>query len=102
LACLRHRATLLDGVEDVVRERGRVQDALAAFGLSLKPSQGNFVWLRLGTAQDEFLAACAGSALSVRPYGKEGTRVTIGTREENDRFLSVIAGLASSLTGDDV
>jgi histidinol-phosphate aminotransferase len=97
LASLRHRATLLERVEEVVRERQRVQDALDDLGFALEPSQGNFVWLRLGGAQDAFLAACAGAALSVRPYGDEGTRVTIGAREENDRFLSVIADIARSL-----
>lgn len=94
LASLRHRTTLLERVDEVVRERQRVQDALHELGLRLEPSQGNFVWLRLGAAQDAFLAACASSALAVRPYGKEGTRVTIGAHEENDRFLSVVADIA--------
>jgi histidinol-phosphate aminotransferase len=93
LASLKHRAALLASVEDIVRERQRVHTALVSMGLHLEPSEGNFVWLRLGSSHDPFLAACSQAAVAVRPYGSEGIRVTIGAREQNDRFLAVVSGL---------
>ncbi|MBI1377984.1 MAG: histidinol-phosphate transaminase [Frankiales bacterium] len=92
VASLRAEAALLERVEALVAERTRVQDELAAQGWALPPSQANFVWLRLGERHDDFVAACDAVNLSVRAYGREGVRVTIGEREANDRFLSVAGG----------
>jgi histidinol-phosphate/aromatic aminotransferase/cobyric acid decarboxylase-like protein len=35
----------------------------------------------------------------VRPFAGHGVRVTIGTAEENDRFLAAARELASSVLG---
>jgi histidinol-phosphate aminotransferase len=96
LASLRHRDALLTGVEDIVRERHRVQESLMGSGVVLEPSQGNFVWLRLGDLHEWFLRACADASVAVRPYGTEGVRVTIGTRQQNDRFLDVVESVLRS------
>jgi histidinol-phosphate aminotransferase len=53
------------------------------------PSQGNFVWLRLGERTLEFAAACEAAGVSVRPFPGEGVRISIGSAEENDAFLAV-------------
>jgi histidinol-phosphate aminotransferase len=89
IASLRAEDALLERVDALVAERGRVQLTLAEQGWALPCSQANFVWLRLGDRHDEFVAACEAVNLAVRPYGQEGVRVTIGETEANDRFLTV-------------
>jgi histidinol-phosphate aminotransferase len=94
VASLRAEPALLERVDALVAERTRVESALAAQGWTLPPSQANFVWLRLGDRHDEFVAACDTVNLAVRPYGREGVRVTIGETEANDRFLAVASEFA--------
>ena len=60
-------------------------------GYVLPRSQANFVWLPLGTATPEFVAAAAEAGLVVRPYGDDGVRVTIGAPHENDAFTGFAA-----------
>ena len=59
-------------------------------GLSRRP-QGNFVWLNLGANSAEFAALAGERALSVRAFGDEGVRVSIGEAEANTRFLELCA-----------
>ncbi|CNG66443.1 histidinol-phosphate aminotransferase [Mycobacterium tuberculosis] len=80
---------LLERVEGTVKERDRVRDALIADGWTVPPTEANFVWLRLGDRTTEFSAACDAQGVSVRPFAGEGARVSIGSPEENDAFLTV-------------
>ncbi len=89
IASLRAESALLERVDALVAERDRVEATMAAQGWVLPASQANFVWLRLGDRHDEFVSACEAVSLAVRPYGREGVRITIGETEANDRFLSV-------------
>ncbi len=76
-------------VDFIVQERGRVRDALIADGWNVPPTEANFVWLRLGEHTTEFAKACEAAGISIRPYGDEGARVSIGAPEANDAFLVV-------------
>jgi histidinol-phosphate aminotransferase len=89
VASLAAEGELLDRVEQVVAERERVHGELTAMGWAAPPTQANFVWLRLGTQTEDFAARCGEHGLSVRPFGDEGVRVSIGEREANDLFLAV-------------
>jgi histidinol-phosphate aminotransferase len=89
IASLNAEDELLERVETVVKERDRVAAALAADGWTVPESQANFVWLRLGAHTPEFGQACDAAGISVRAYGDEGVRVSIGTSAANDAFLSV-------------
>ena len=73
----------------IVAERERVLAALAEAGWQMTPSQANFVWFPLGERTADFVAACTEAGLSVRPYGSDGVRVTIGETEANDRLIEV-------------
>jgi histidinol-phosphate aminotransferase len=73
----------------VVAERDRVEIAVAKSLPEVPPSQANFVWLPLREQSVPFAAACEAAGVIVRPFPGEGVRVTIGTPEENDAFLSV-------------
>jgi histidinol-phosphate aminotransferase len=91
VASLAAEPELLERVEAVVDERDRVRAELRGRGWTVPPTEANFVWLRLGDDTPGFAAACARAGISVRPFGTEGVRVSIGDREENDAFLAVAA-----------
>ena len=91
IASLEHEDELLDRVAAIMAERGRVEQGLAAVGLHPAESEANFVWLRLGARTPSFAAACDEAGLSVRPFGEEGVRITIGEPEANTRLLELAA-----------
>jgi histidinol-phosphate aminotransferase len=53
------------------------------------PTEANFVWLSLGPDSADFAEVCERSGISIRPFGAEGARVTIGEPAANDAFLAV-------------
>jgi histidinol-phosphate aminotransferase len=89
VASLAAEAELLERVDQAVKERARVRDELLALGWTVPPTEANFVWLRLGEDTQDFAAACARAGVSVRAFGDEGARVSVGTEEANDAFLEV-------------
>ena len=89
IASLDAQEELLERVATTVKERERVREALLASGWTVPPTEANFVWLRADEDTLDFAAACAAVGVSVRPFDGEGARVSIGTSEENDVFLSV-------------
>ena len=89
VASLSAEAELLDRVELVVGERGRVRAALLEMGFAVPPTEANFVWLRLGPQTMQFAEACDEGGISTRPFAGEGVRVSIGEQAANDRFLEV-------------
>ena len=77
----------------IVAERARVHARLLGLGYPVPDSQANFVWLPLGDATTAFATGCEDRGVVVRPFAGHGARVTIGTAEENDRFLAAAAAL---------
>ena len=81
-------------VAEVTEERTRVADRLRAGGYRVPQSQANFVWLGQGPAEEggidavEFGARCEAAGVIVRVFTGDGVRITIGTADENDRFLA--------------
>lgn len=78
-------------VRDILAERERVVAALGGAGWALPDSQANFVYLELGDRTDEVYLALERRGVVTRPFSGEGIRVTIGTPDENDRFLATLA-----------
>ena len=78
---------LLARTDAVVAERARVTAALREAGYTVPPSQANFVWLPLEERTTEFVNSAADDRLLVRPYGKDGVRVTVAAPHENDAFI---------------
>ena len=89
IASLAAEAELHERVDLAVKERARVRDELLAEGWTVPPTEANFVWLRLGDDTQDFAAACAADGISIRPFGDEGARISVGTPEANDAFLAV-------------
>jgi histidinol-phosphate aminotransferase len=96
---LRHQDEVHARVERTIAARLGLEEGLRELGLEPAESQANFVWVGLpeqageravvdGLAERKVLVR-AGAAL-----GREGfLRVTVGTEDENERFLSALGGL---------
>jgi histidinol-phosphate aminotransferase len=89
IASLAAEGELMERVELTVKERTRVREELVGMGWAVPPTEGNFVWLRLGDRTMEFATACEPAGIAVRPFAGEGARVSIGDAEANDAFLQV-------------
>ncbi len=89
IASLAAEAELHERVDLAVKERARVRDELLAQGWTVPPTEANFVWLRLGADTQDFAATCADAGISIRPFGDEGARISMGTPEADDEFLAV-------------
>jgi histidinol-phosphate aminotransferase len=87
VASLRAFAQVQERVNIIVRERERVVAELRGRGFGQANTQANFVWLPVGAAAAELAAALERSGVLTRCIPDYGVRVTIGTPEENDRFL---------------
>jgi histidinol-phosphate aminotransferase len=87
-------------VRATVCERLRVAQGLAAIGLTVPDAQANFVWLPAGNGAVDLAFALERHGIVTRPFPDEGVRVTIGTPDENDRFLSAMAEVAKPLALD--
>jgi histidinol-phosphate aminotransferase len=89
VASLLAEEDLLKRVNALVGERRRVLSELRHQGWRTTPSQGNFLWLRLGPRTADFTAACGARGIIVRAFAGEGVRITLGERPENDLFLEL-------------
>ncbi|WP_028281242.1 histidinol-phosphate transaminase [Arthrobacter sp. H5] len=91
VASLKHNDQVVERVQSIVEERTRVVDGLRGLGWDIPEAEGNFIWLALGENTPEFAALADQQALSVRAFGVEGIRVSIGEPEANSRFLALCA-----------
>lgn len=89
VASIEHQAAVMERVSHIVAERERVTARLRELGYEFPSTYANFVWLPLGERTGEFVDLMNRNALSVRAFGSEGVRVSIGEVEANDRFLSL-------------
>ena len=92
----------LDDMEFVARSYAenlqglkQLEEGARGFGLEFIPSFGNFLTLRVGKAQDVFKRLLRRGVI-VRPVGgayglPEHLRVTVGTAQENEKFLAALA-----------
>ena len=81
--------------DEVRHERERVREALNGLGMACPPSQANFVFVDLGESDRDLFAELFDYGIIVRRMGQFGAsknsyRITIGTREENDRLLGAL------------
>ncbi len=86
---LRHIGEVEARVQSIVDERIRVVAGLRELGWRIPEAEGNFVWLPLGERTQDFAAKAGERALSVRAFGSEGVRVSIGEKAANTRFLEL-------------
>jgi histidinol-phosphate aminotransferase len=95
-------AAALDDMEFVARSyaenlqgRRQLEEGARALGMDYIPSHGNFLTIRVGRAAEIFKRLLRRGVI-VRPVGggyglPEHLRVTVGTAQENEKFLSAAA-----------
>ena len=91
LASLKDADGVQRAVAEIIAERERIIPALRDLGYDIPDSQSNFYLIR-GDVYG-LVEACARVGLIVRPF-RVGVRVSVGSREQNDRFLAVAAEFA--------
>ena len=91
LASLKDAEGVQRAVAEIIAERERIIPALRELGYDIPDSQSNFYLIR-GDVYG-LVEACARVGLIVRPFSV-GVRVSVGSREQNDRFLAVAAEFA--------
>ncbi|HEX8410479.1 MAG TPA: aminotransferase class I/II-fold pyridoxal phosphate-dependent enzyme [Thermoanaerobaculia bacterium] len=82
---LEHRDLHDLNVARIIAERERVLAEMRAMGIEVFPTRANFIAFRSPITFEDFLAR----GVLVRKYA-DFLRVSIGTREENDRFLECL------------
>lgn len=97
-ALVQQRDELAPLVADIVLERERLSASLAAAGLRVWPSRGNFVLVRVPRAHEMWERLRDEYSILVRDFsttpGLEGClRLSVGTREENDALLDALAAI---------
>lgn len=99
LAALDNGDWMRASVARVKIERQRVLAALRALGFRPAQSDGNFVFFDCGHDSEECAAFLLGRGIIVKPWKEEGyttfLRVTVGLRDENDRFIRELEAFSS-------
>jgi histidinol-phosphate aminotransferase len=94
VAALEDDAWMRDSVARTIVERERVREALAALGLRVAPSQGNFVFFDCGIESSKLHAELVKEGIIVKAWNEAGyerfVRATIGLPEENDRLIAAL------------
>ena len=93
LAVLDEEPEVLRRAAVTVGERDRVIAALRGQGFQPPDSSTNFVWLPLRDRAETFGRSLAAQGVLVRTFPGVGSRITIGTPEENDQLLQLTEGL---------
>jgi histidinol-phosphate aminotransferase len=100
---LRHQDAVEQRVTNILAARLELEQGITELGLRLAQSDANFVWVHLADGDDaaqreaEVVAGLAERGVLVRAGtslgGPGALRVTVGTPEENRRFLAAIGEL---------
>ncbi|SCG33803.1 histidinol-phosphate transaminase [Micromonospora humi] len=89
---LTHRCT------ELVASRTRLVGALRGLGVTVAPSEANFVWLPLGERAASFADRARAAGILVMALPGAGVRITVGSDEANDRLLAFVrSALAEGL-----
>jgi len=96
-AALEDEAWMRSAVARICQERRRVSQRLEGNGLRVAASQGNFLFFDSGRSSTEVASALLKAGVIVKPWLEPNyqrfIRVSIGTPNENDQFLSALADI---------
>jgi histidinol-phosphate aminotransferase len=106
-AAIRDQNSMWANRERIQATRARLTEALSKLGFDVVPSQANFVWathpsgehraiyesLKANRVLVRFMTFphAIGTGTAVSPGGFDGLRITVGTDEQIDRLLEVLA-----------
>jgi len=106
ILALEYGSAMDDRVAELVGERDRVSTALSDLGVTSWPSEANFILFRPeARSGSEVWRSLLDRSVLVRDFttmaGIEGClRVTIGTADENDRFLQALTEILAGPLGE--
>jgi len=92
-------AELMQRCASLAVSRARLAEALRGLGLTVAPSEANFLWLPLADQAAPFADRARESGILVWPVAGAGVRITVGSDEANDRLLEFIANAWLSARG---
>jgi histidinol-phosphate aminotransferase len=94
LAALDDAEHVRRSIEANASERARVTSELVKLGLRPIPSQTNFIFIDIGPRATDLYNDLLREGVIVRPLAwmgfPEAIRISLGTREENDKFLAAL------------
>jgi histidinol-phosphate aminotransferase len=99
---LRHESEMSARVARLVEQRGRLSEGLAELGVEVWPSEANFVLFRVPRRPAaEVWQRLVDAGVLIRdvsawPRLENCLRVTVGTADENDRFLAALRDALTS------
>ncbi|HET9143135.1 aminotransferase class I/II-fold pyridoxal phosphate-dependent enzyme [Actinophytocola sp.] len=82
----------------LVASRDRLAAELRGLGLTVAPSQTNFLWLPLGERATPFAESARAAGILVAALDGRGVRITVGSDETNDRLCAFLRSHLTSLT----
>ena len=102
LSCIRHADKIMEQNKKIIEERQRLIEELNKFdGISVLPSDANFIFVKFDDKSKtlKFVWDLREMKILVRHFSKPGLynyiRVTIGTEEDNDKFLEAFRKIAN-------
>ncbi|MHA1273176.1 MAG: histidinol-phosphate transaminase [Promethearchaeota archaeon] len=94
LACIKYRNKILERNKKIIEERKRLTQELNQFkGINVLPSDANFIFVKFDDKSKtlKFIWDLKEKKILVRHFSKPGLypyiRITIGTEEQNNKFL---------------
>ena len=99
LACLSPevQAEVAQRCAELAETRARLTEQLTGLGLTVAPSEANFLWLPLAERAVPFAEAARQAGILVTALPDLGVRITIGSPAANERLCALVADQADLL-----
>jgi histidinol-phosphate aminotransferase len=101
LSCIKHKNKVYEQNKKILTERNKLSENLNGYsGISVLPSDANFIFVKFDDKSKtlKFLWDLKDLKFLVRHFSKPGLynyiRITVGTEEENAKFLEAFASIA--------
>jgi histidinol-phosphate aminotransferase len=102
LSCIKHKKKVYEQNTIIITQRNRLTENLNSYdGITVLPSDANFILVKFDDKSKtlKFLWDLKDFNILVRHYSKPGLynyiRITVGTEEENSKFLDAFATIAT-------
>jgi len=102
LSCIKHKDKVYKQNKKIIAERNRLSEILNNYdGISVLPSDANFIFVKFEDKSKtlKFLWDLKELKILVRHFSKPGLynyiRITVGTEEDNTKFLEAFASIAT-------
>jgi histidinol-phosphate aminotransferase len=101
LSCIKHKNKVYEQNKKIIAERNRLSENLNKYnGITVLPSDANFIFVKFDDKSKtlKFLWDLKDLKFLIRHFSKPGLynyiRITVGTEEENAKFLKAFASIA--------